>query len=387
MALARIISRSHQCSRELALDLLARGYAVEIVSPDAIPDNLADLELRLEADNASQLSASVEAHSGVHAASLEFIHHLKAPMGDFIRRPPQANPSALVPAQPIAFNAEPGITGDVSLPSENWQVPEAARPKPETLPEVEESARLIAPAEQLPTPAKETAKQAGRSLTLRFQRPELKPTKAPGSEASAPLIRRGEQVLEAAKESAKDVSRSLALRIHRFEFPKARIRRSELKHMKARSEEWLWQAGVTMTAVLSEKRFWRIGVASAAVILMALVLGRGIRRSDAASANPSAQTRPAEKSAPSEATLPTSREPNPESAPSDASATGGKAKSAQASAKPATPAAHHTSGKSGAVRARNKEEDLVARDTVVYFDKSAAVSAAKNSRHRASSNK
>ena len=48
MALARIITRSHTCSRELALDLLARGYAVEIVSPDEIPENLADLELRVE---------------------------------------------------------------------------------------------------------------------------------------------------------------------------------------------------------------------------------------------------------------------------------------------------------------------------------------------------
>jgi hypothetical protein len=90
MALARIITRSHACSRELALDLLARGYAVEIVSPDRIPDNLADLELRVDADPGNQLIANVKAHSGERSASIDFVHHLKAPMADFIRKPPQS---------------------------------------------------------------------------------------------------------------------------------------------------------------------------------------------------------------------------------------------------------------------------------------------------------
>jgi len=92
MALARIITRSHSCSRELALDLIARGYAVEIVSPDSIPDNLADLELRVEEDHGNQLVASVQAHNGLRSASLEFVHHLKAPIVAFIRRPPELNP-------------------------------------------------------------------------------------------------------------------------------------------------------------------------------------------------------------------------------------------------------------------------------------------------------
>src|ERR1700676_4731166 len=91
MALARIIPRSHSCSRELALDLIGRGYAVEIVSPDSIPDNLADLELRVEEDPGNQLVANVEAHNhnGERTASLEFVHYLKAPMPDFIRRSPR----------------------------------------------------------------------------------------------------------------------------------------------------------------------------------------------------------------------------------------------------------------------------------------------------------
>jgi hypothetical protein len=82
MALARIITRSQACSRQLALDLLARGYAVEIVSPDNIPDNIADLELRVDTAPGDQLIASVEAHNGDRSASLDFVHHLKAPMVD-----------------------------------------------------------------------------------------------------------------------------------------------------------------------------------------------------------------------------------------------------------------------------------------------------------------
>ncbi len=90
MALARIITRSQACSRELALDLLSRGYAVEIVSPDSVPDNIADLELRVEEDPGNQLVASVEAHNGARSASLDFVHHLKVPMADFVRRPPDS---------------------------------------------------------------------------------------------------------------------------------------------------------------------------------------------------------------------------------------------------------------------------------------------------------
>src|SRR5208282_6651961 len=128
MALARIITRSHAYSRELALDLLARGYAVEIVSPDAIPDNLADLELRVDAAPGDRLIASVEAHNGGHSASLEFLHHLKAPLVDFIRRPPEPRESARSPEEPVSLNAGPNIE-DVELPAEAPQpLPKAVSP-------------------------------------------------------------------------------------------------------------------------------------------------------------------------------------------------------------------------------------------------------------------
>jgi hypothetical protein len=108
MALARIITRSHLCSRELALDLLARGYTVEIVSPDQIPDNIADLELRVDVGPGDQLIASVESHSVDRSASLEFLHHLKSPMGDFVRRPAelvQADP----PRNPVSLHEKPRL--------------------------------------------------------------------------------------------------------------------------------------------------------------------------------------------------------------------------------------------------------------------------------------
>ena len=81
MALARIITRSDTCSRELAFDLLGRGYAVEVVTPDSIPPHRADLELRVETGAGDRLTASVEARDGERSASLEFVHHLKAPDG------------------------------------------------------------------------------------------------------------------------------------------------------------------------------------------------------------------------------------------------------------------------------------------------------------------
>jgi hypothetical protein len=143
MALARIITRSQACSRELALDLLARGYAVEIVSPDAIPDNIADLELRVDTDPGNRLVASVESHQGERSASLEFVHYLKAPMGDFVRRSPvplELPKTVCFPEQTISLSAEPSVE-DVEIP--------AAIPLD---PQIEGGVRRITMLEQLPSP-------------------------------------------------------------------------------------------------------------------------------------------------------------------------------------------------------------------------------------------
>jgi hypothetical protein len=127
MALARIITRSQACSRELALDLLARGYAVEIVSPDRIPDNIADLELRVEEDPGNQLVATVETHDGTRSASLEFIHHLKAPMADFLRRAPETVEVVRLSEDPVRFDIVPAVE-ECELRIQELDLPAEATP-------------------------------------------------------------------------------------------------------------------------------------------------------------------------------------------------------------------------------------------------------------------
>ena len=171
MALARIITRSQACSRELALDLLARGYAVEIVSPDSIPDNIADLELRVDTVLGNQLVASVEAHDGERSASLDFLHHLKAPMVDFMRRPPEPPASAHSPKKPVSFPPGPNLEAE-ELPVEAPQpAPKAVSPAAEVLlaPELDrkEDAPLIVPSQPLPpVPAEPPSSFAAEPSTI-----------------------------------------------------------------------------------------------------------------------------------------------------------------------------------------------------------------------------
>ncbi len=151
MALARIISNSHEHCRELAVDLLARGYAVEIVSPDKIPDNFADLELRVDADTANALTAKVAAHNGEHSSFLDFVHHLSAPMGDFVRRPPKAKFESIAHSAPINFNAEPSLAAEVAvLPI--IEIPTVESPKLAVPPAVEHPRPPQSPAMATPIP-------------------------------------------------------------------------------------------------------------------------------------------------------------------------------------------------------------------------------------------
>jgi hypothetical protein len=122
MALARIITRSQTCSRELSLVLRARGYTVEVVSPDKVPDNIADLELRVDAGPENQLLANVETHGGERTASLKFVHHLKAPMIEF-------TPSD--PGGAVHFSNEP-VTFNKGADAEPLEMPEVPQPVPRT---------------------------------------------------------------------------------------------------------------------------------------------------------------------------------------------------------------------------------------------------------------
>jgi len=182
MALARIISRSPQCSQALALDLLTRGYTVEVVSPDAIPDNFADLELRVEGDASSHLTANVAVHDGEHSTSLDFVHHLKAPMGSFVRRPPETGPAAYFPDSPVTFNAEQGLFDDVELPRKAPELAPASHAL-KVLPEPEEAVPLFTPPEQVLPPAKESEEEHRTGITIIIHRsrskPKLKPKPKP----------------------------------------------------------------------------------------------------------------------------------------------------------------------------------------------------------------
>jgi hypothetical protein len=191
MALARIITRSQACSRELALDLLARGYAVEIVSPDNLPDNFADLELRVETSPGDRLIANVEAHDGKRTTSLEFVHHLKAPMVPFKRRAPEPAESVHASHEPVSFNAAPGID-DTEPRAEAPQLPpKAVSPTPGILlnhehsPEIdrEEGERPIAP-QILPPPPVEPPRQLAVEDTTAPRPTFPTPTVQPGEHSA-----------------------------------------------------------------------------------------------------------------------------------------------------------------------------------------------------------
>lgn len=168
MALARIISSSIQCSRELALDLLARGYAVEIVSPDAVPDNIADLELRVDSGPGDMLTANVEAHNGSHSASLKFVHHLKAPMGDFIRRRPEPSEPVSFPKAPLTLEAGQSTAHNVAA-----QVAAVAKPPAEDSARAPEPARPMPPSPLAPAPL--IVMPAPLQIALKTPEEQLKP--------------------------------------------------------------------------------------------------------------------------------------------------------------------------------------------------------------------
>ena len=322
MPLARIISRSPQCSRELALDLLTRGYAVEVVSPDAIPDNFADLELRVEADPSNDLTANVAVHDGEHSTSFNFVHHLKAPMADFVRRPPETGQALYFPESPVSFNSEPGLFDEIELP-----------------PEVSEQA--------LPP-----AKHALKFLSG--------PEEGVGSE----------QVLLPAKESEEErVRRSgITITIHRSQIkPKLKVTlKVNLKPKPTKA---------------SGKWFLRIAACVAAGAVLAIVLARGVRRDGGA---PAVQSSPAVSSgtaATEKANVFSLREPQrPTIAAAGSPVPGPRQKRAKALRKPVSSKRPSVPSNSGIESSLRKADDLSTPDAAVYRDKPIA-QASKSTRH------
>jgi len=289
MALARIITRSQPCSRQLAFDLLARGYAVEVVSPDSIPDNLADLELRVEEDPGNQLVASVEAHNGERTASLEFLHYLKAPMPDFIRRPPP-EPHAAVPfPEPaVSINAEQGAEPVELLANATQPAPESVSLAAEILrdskldpkPDSEESARLILPPDPLPSSASPTGQDAPAVSTI------AKPTiakamiakaiaKATIAKATIAKAIATATIAKAMIAEAMIANRTLVkAMISRATIAKTTIAKATIARMV---REWGWR---DRSARWSS---WRITLTAVGTLLLLLVLGYGMRRTNKAS--------------------------------------------------------------------------------------------------------
>jgi hypothetical protein len=110
------------CSRELALNLLTRGYAVEIFSPENVPDNTADLELRVDIGPGDQLIASVQARDGEREASLEFVRHLKEPTVNSLHGLSELGEAVHFSGEPVTFNATAGIE-DMGMVADALQPP------------------------------------------------------------------------------------------------------------------------------------------------------------------------------------------------------------------------------------------------------------------------
>jgi len=324
MALARIITRSHSYSRELALDLIARGYAVEIVSPDSIPDNLADLELRVEEGHWNQLVASVQAHNGDRSASLEFVHHLKAPLVDFIRRPPERHEAVHSPEKPVRFNAD-----------QNGEVLEPPADAPQRAPEtVSPAAEILHDAELVP----DLNRDDGACSVLPPHQSPSPPVEPPGHVAGV-------------------VSTMARPMISKPTIAKSTIAPS-VREWEWRDRPAAWPSRSTALTVVS-------------AVLLALVLSYGVRRANKASAQSSG---PTEKVSPATG-VSFSTAANPKKEPGKVSALAVSPpaiKSEQNSDQ--TPKESHVatagaaSAGSGAIVSRRHGDDLNAPDTVTYFD-------------------
>lgn len=329
MALARIITRSQACSRELALDLLARGYAVEIVSPDKIPDNIADLELRLDAGPGDQLIATVESHDGERSASLDFVHHLKAPMVDFKRRPPELPPpvhaqAVRVPEHPVRFNVEPNVES-VTPPAE----------APKLAP------KNVSPAAPIPRNRDIDSQAAPHLIVPQVPSPQS-PPEPPGYFPVVDAVVAPPATVPATISEPATVA------------PRQKVDRRD------HSEGWRWRAALTF----------------AAVVLLAAILGFGLRRIGKSSA-PNSAGLPVEKGAAvsidanSRAAADSGMNPRkpdplaalPPAVPSEANS-GPVAKAApvaQAGAPGRIPPARFSR--------KHTDDSIIARNTVTYLDK------------------
>ena len=346
MPLARIITRSNPCSRELALDLLSRGYAVEIVSPDSVPDNLADLELRVEEDPGNQLIASVEAHNGEHTASLEFLHYLKAPMPDFVRRPPpEAHEAVHSPEPPVSFNAEQSAE-EMKLPADAPQLAPTA---------VSQTAKILDDSRLDPELDPKADSVEGARLTLPPDPLPSLPVDPPGyvaaevSTMARPMLAKrtiAKQML-AKQTIAKQVLAQLAM-----------ARPAIVRTVR----EWEWPR------IPAGWSSWRIALAVVSAVLLTLVLGFGMRRTGKASAAQNSATASTDVNLLSATSPKKDAGKDPVAPPAiKPGGTSDRMPKESQVAKAGAPTAATATMASGATVPRRHGDDLIARDTVTYF--------------------
>jgi hypothetical protein len=254
------------------------------------------------------------------------LHHLKAPMPDFIRRPPESDEAVRLPKQPVSINAE-----EVELPAEAPQLaPETASPAAEVLPdskldpepEPAEGSRLILPPDQSPSLPVEPPGYVTVAPT--FAQPLARPTELPTT-----------------------------------------VRPRREPPQRDPSAGW----------------FWRAALALASVVLLALVLAFGIRWTSEVSASQGSGAGPAEKIAAASTDVSLLSAPVaervPEKGPGRSLAVEPPAitseqnsdhmrKESQVAKAEAVTAAAATAGR-GAIVPRRHGNGLIARDTVTYF--------------------
>jgi hypothetical protein len=354
MALARIITRSETCSQELALVLVARGYTVEIVSPDKVPNNIADLELRVDAGSGDELIANVEAHQGERTASLKFVHHLKAPLLDFPRRPSEFDEAAHSSDEPVSFDMESGFE-TTDPPARILLLPHrASSPAVEPLPNREHDSKIDPEIDPGINP-----KDRVRLIAPQFLLPPEEPpvylavedTAGPQPAMAAATPATAQRMPSLAQETIVPLPHAAQLRnlFAGWTFPSRSVAS--------------WQ--------------WRAALAFASLVLLAVVLGFGARHSSKAAEKSSGVS--SVEGVVASTGVPPSRavgaEENPAVEPgqiasvpwwppADSEPNSSHALKEPQVAKSAIPAANPRTAVSG-----KRDNDLIARDTVIYFDK------------------
>jgi hypothetical protein len=320
----------------------------------------------------------VEAHDGERSASLDFLHHLKAPMVDFMRRPPEPPASAHSPKKPVSFPLVPNLEAE-ELPAEAPQpAPKAVSPAAEVLPAPEldskKDAPLIVPPQPLPPvpvepPSSFAAEPSTIAQTMTPQPTLVEPTTVQPTTVQPTLV------------------------------PPTPVQPKGEPQPPDRPTGWFWSAAL----------------AFAIVLLLALVLGFGMRRAGKASTQSSGAA-PEEKvaAASTDVAVPSGATParNPQKDPGQVSAQSvsppaapairseansshapeqspvakpkastakpstAKASAAKApTAKPSTPrptTAQASTAQAAATTSHRLGADLIARDTVTYFDQRAS---------------